>query len=148
MATDYRSLYGKEWVGSWDIPDGKDITVTITDVTGGELTSVGGRKSKKPVLTLKGTTKKLAINATNGKTIATMYGKHIEGWIGKKITLYKSTTRDPSGDGETECVRVRPRVPGAIPSSSETAQAPAEEAPISSNPADGDFSGGQQQGPI
>jgi hypothetical protein len=131
MGTDYRSLYGKDYVGSWDIPDGKDITVTISSVSGGELAGVGGRKSKKPLLTLKGTAKKLALNATNGKTIATMYGKDIEGWVGKKISLYKSTTRDPNGDGETECIRVRPRVPVAGPSSPATSQVPAEEAPIS-----------------
>jgi len=109
--TDYRSLYGKEWIGAWDIPDGKDVTLTITEVHGGELTSVGGRKSKKPVVSVKGTPKKLALNATNGKTIATMYGKHIEEWVGKKIVIYKSTTRDPSGDGEVECVRIRPQIP-------------------------------------
>ena len=131
MGTDYRSLYGKDYVGSWDIPDGKDITVTIASVAGGELTGVGGRKSKKPLLTLKGTVKKLALNATNGKTIATMYGKDIEGWVGKRISLYKSTTRDPNGDGETECIRVRPRAPVAGPSSPAQSQEPAEEAPDS-----------------
>ena len=128
MGTDYRSLYGKEWLGSWDIPDGKDITVTITAVAGGELTSAGGRKAKKPVLSIKGTPKKLALNATNGKTIASLYGKHIEGWTGKRITIYKSTTRDPSGDGDIECVRIRPQVPAAKP------QAASEEAPLSPPP--------------
>lgn len=127
MGTDYRSLYGKEWVGAWDLQDGKDTVVTILDVKGGELTSVGGRKSKKPVLTLKGTDKKLALNATNGKAIAAMYGKHIENWKGKRISLYKSTTRDPNDGSETECVRVRPQVPPSTISSSPKEAAPAEE---------------------
>ena len=132
MGTDYRALYGKDYVGAWDIPDGKDVTLTITAVKGGELTSVGGRKSKKPLLSFKGTEKKLAVNSTNGKTIASMYGKFIEDWVGKKIAIYKSTTRSPEGDGEVDCVRVRPRVPagaGTSPSSSEPGlQPPAEEA--------------------
>ncbi len=113
MGTDYRKLYGKEWVGAWDLEDGKDKTVTITAVAGGELTSIGGRKSKKPCLSIKGTEKKLAINSTNGKTIAAMYGKFIEDWVGKRITLYKSSTRSPDGDGEVECVRIRPQAPAA-----------------------------------
>ena len=121
MPTDYRSLYGKEWVGAWDLQDGQDKTVTITAVTGGELTSVGGRKSKKPVLSLRGTDKKLALNATNGKVIASMYGKHIEGWVGKKITLYRSTTRDPNDGGETECIRIRPKIPSGKPRATEEA---------------------------
>ncbi len=109
--TDYRSLYDREYIGAWSVPDNKDITVTITKVKGGELVAPGGRKSRKPVLYMKGTDKGFAVNATNGKTIAAMYGNHVEGWVGKKITLYKSTTRNPNGDGEVECLRVRPTVP-------------------------------------
>lgn len=108
--TDYRSLYGKEWLGAWDLQD-KDVNVTILGCTGGELTSVGGRKSKKPVLSIKGTDKKLALNATNGKTIAALYGRHVEGWSGKRITLYKSSTRNPDGSGDVECIRIRPTAP-------------------------------------
>ena len=109
--TDYRSLYGKEWLGAWDLQD-KDVNVTIVSCAGGELTAVGGRKSKKPVLTIKGTDKKIALNATNGKTIAALYGKHVEGWAGKRITLYKSSTRNPDGTGDVECIRIRPVAPG------------------------------------
>lgn len=112
--TDYRSLYDKEYIGAWDIAD-KDVTVTILKVIGGSLTAVGGRKSKKPVIYMKGTEKGFAVNATNGKTIATMYGPMIEDWVGKRITLFKSTTRSPSGDGEVECIRVRPKVPPGRP---------------------------------
>ncbi len=111
--TDYRSLYDKDFIGSWDLKDDKDTTVTITKVAGGQLTAPGGRKSKKPVIYMRGTEKGFAVNATNGKTIAAMYGKHIEGWVGKRITLYKSTTRNPEGGDEVECIRVRPKVPEA-----------------------------------
>ena len=113
--TDYRKLFEKDYVGAWDLPDNKDTTVTITKVKGGELIGLGGRKTKKPIVFMHGTTKGLAINATNGKAIATMYGNHVEEWVGKRITLYKSTTRNPNGDGEVECVRVRPQVPAAKP---------------------------------
>src|SRR5688572_25147318 len=110
--TDYRSLYDKDFIGAWDIKD-KDVTVTITKVIGGSLVGQGGRKSKKPVVYMRGTEKGFAINSTNGKAIASMYGNHVEGWIGKRITLYKSTTRNPNGDGDVECIRVRPQVPAA-----------------------------------
>lgn len=125
--TDYRSLYDKDFIGAWDLKDDKDVTVLITKVIGGNLTGQGGRKTKKPIVYMKGTEKGFAVNATNGKTIAAMYGKHIEEWVGKRITLYKSSTRDPNGgDAEVECIRVRPRVPVPSPH-----QAPAEEASIS-----------------
>lgn len=110
--TDYRSLYDKDFIGAWDLKD-RDVTVAITRVIAGSLTSVGGRKSKKPVIYMKGTEKGFAVNSTNGKTIAAMYGTYVEEWIGKRITLYKSMTRSPQGDGEVECIRVRPAIPAA-----------------------------------
>jgi hypothetical protein len=126
--TDYRSLYDKDFIGSWDLKDGKDVIVTITKVVGGNLVGQGGRKTKKPVVYMKGTEKGFAINATNGRAISTMYGPHIEDWVGKRIALYKSTTRNPNGDGDVECIRVRPQVPAPTASSSgNTGSAPAEE---------------------
>lgn len=131
MPTDYRSLYDKDFIGAWDLKD-KDVTVTITKVIGGSLVGPGGRKAKKPVVYMRGTEKGFALNSTNGKTIAAMYGNMVEQWAGKRITLYKSTTRNPNGDGEVECIRVRPKVPAGA--------APADE-PISGDPAEGDLSG-------
>lgn len=111
--TDYRSLYDKDYIGAWSLPDGKDVVVTIIKVKGGELTGPGGKKSKKPIVYMKGTDKGFAVNATNGKAIAGMYGTHVEEWVGKRIALYKSSTRNPNGEGEVECIRVRPQVPQA-----------------------------------
>lgn len=108
--TDYRSLYDKDYIGAWDLQGG-DLTVTIKKVKGGELTSVGGRKSKKPVVFMAHTEKGFALNATNGKTIASLYGNFTEKWAGKQITLYKSMTRSPDGSGDVECIRVRPTAP-------------------------------------
>ena len=110
--TDYRSLYDKDYIGAWDLKD-KDVTVTITRVIGGSLVGQGGRKSKKPVVYMQGTEKGFAINSTNGKTIAALYGNHVEEWVGKRITLYKSTTRSPDGSGDVECIRIRPKAPPA-----------------------------------
>jgi hypothetical protein len=135
--TDYRKMYDKDYVGAWDLPDNKDTTVTITKVKGGELVGLGGRKTKKPVIFMHGTPKGLALNATNGKAIATMYGNHVEEWVGKRISLYKSTTRNPNGDGEVECVRVRPQIPAAKPQA-------AEESISSQSPVDSDAASGRE----
>lgn len=110
MLTDYRSLYDKDFIGAWDLQAG-DLTVTIKKCIGGSLVAPGGRKSKKPVVYMAHTEKGFALNATNGKTIAALYGNYVEKWAGKRITLYKSMTRSPQGDGEVECIRVRPSVP-------------------------------------
>jgi hypothetical protein len=108
--TDYRALYDREYVGAWEL-QGKDVVVKISKVIGGELTAIGGRKSKKPVISFEGKEKKMICNKTNAKVIATMYGNHVEDWIGKRITLFVGMTRDPSTGGDIECLRVRPTSP-------------------------------------
>lgn len=109
--TDYRSLYDRDYIGYFDLPGGKDLTLTIRKVVGGELTAIGGRKSKKPIIHFKQNVKPMICNKTNAKTIATMYGNTVEAWAAKNITLFVSMTRDPSGGGEVECIRIRPGTP-------------------------------------
>lgn len=54
--------------------------------------------------------KKLWCNKTNGRTIAKLHGKDVEGWTGKKITIYPTTTRGAAG-ATVDCIRVRETSP-------------------------------------
>lgn len=119
--THYRQLYDRDYLGAWDLPEDRDVVVTIERAAGGELTGNGGKKAKKPIISFVGKEKKFVCNVTNAKAIATMYGNHVEKWAGKRISLYVSTTRDPSGGGDVPCIRVRPQVPAS------NKAAPAEE---------------------
>ncbi|HTD89375.1 MAG TPA: hypothetical protein VK663_01840 [Burkholderiales bacterium] len=110
---DYRTMYDRDYIGHFDLPEGKDMVLTIKNVVAGELTAVGGRKSKKPIVHFVGNVKPLICNKTNAKTIAALYGNAVEQWKGKRVTLCVSTTRDPSGGGEVECIRIRPKAPAA-----------------------------------
>lgn len=106
---DYRRMYDdKEHLYAYDL-DGREVTVQIEKVFAGELMGEKGRKSKKPMIKFVGKDKKLAINKTNGKTIAKLYGKNTEDWEGQFITIYPTTTEF---GGEThDCIRVKPIVP-------------------------------------
>jgi len=107
-STDYRSMFDSEYLGAWDLV-GRDVTVTIDRVVAGTLTGAGGRKSKKPFVFFVGKEKALALNKTNAKTVAAMYGADTATWPGQKITLYPTKTEMA---GETvDCIRVRPGVP-------------------------------------
>jgi len=110
MPQHYRALYDADYFGAWDL-EGGDKVVTITRVIGGELTGPGGKKSKKPVLYVQGSEKGIPLNKTNGKTIASMYGNYVTEWVGKSITLFKSSTRNPQDGGEIDCIRIRPEAP-------------------------------------
>lgn len=83
----------------------KERDVIIEKVSKEEMTGDGGKKTKKPTLTFRGAKKQLGLNKTNCKTIATMYGTEVKGWVGKSITLYPSTTT--FGGEIRECIRVK-----------------------------------------
>lgn len=106
---DVRKLYDKAYIYSYDL-EGRDVTVTIESVSGGTLVGTGGTKNKKPIVKFKGTEKGLALNITNARVIAGMYGGfYSEKWLGKKVTLYPTTTT--FGSQTVECIRIRPTIP-------------------------------------
>lgn len=109
---DVRTMFDKAYLYAYDL-QGRDVTVTIARVVGGTLTGTGGKSNKKPILFFQGAKKGLALNITNAKTIASMYGNSFktEDWIGKRITLYPSRTT--FGGTEVDCIRIRPTIPGA-----------------------------------
>jgi hypothetical protein len=108
MATHWKSMTDREYIFAFDL-NGKDAVVTIDRVVAGELVSAGGRKTKKPVVYFRGKTKGLALNSTNAKIIAALFGNYVEQWSGKSITLYPTTTT--MGSEVVECIRVRPAAP-------------------------------------
>ena len=107
---DYRSMFDRDYIGAWDL-NGKDVTVTIAKVERGELTSRGNKKDHKPVLYFVGKEKALALNKTNAKTVAKLYGNDTSNWIGKAIVIYPTTTE--FGKETVDCIRIRPTRPAA-----------------------------------
>ena len=106
--TDYRAMFDRDYIKSFDL-DGRDATVTIAKVVAGELVSEGNKKSRAPILSFEGKDKRFVCNKTNGKIIAGMYGPKVAAWVGKRITLFPTTTK--FGRDTVECIRVRPTIP-------------------------------------
>lgn len=106
---DFRSFFDYKWVRAWDL-GGREVTVVIERVEAGILENKQAKKrDKAPILYLRGAKKPLALNKTNAKTIAGLYGNNTDAWIGKSITIYP--TRTTFGPDEVDCIRVRPQVP-------------------------------------
>lgn len=107
---DYRGMFDRNFIGAWDL-EGRDVTLTISRVRAEKLTAQGGRTNRKPCIWFVGREegKGFAVNKTNAKTIAGMYGNDTDGWVGKRITLYPTTTS--MGSDTVDCIRVRPKIP-------------------------------------
>jgi hypothetical protein len=90
--------------------NGKPRVVTITEVR--ELKSSNKRDSKTQLLiTLAEAEKRWAANVTNCG-ILEMLAQNADprSWVGMKITLYPTKTRDPNGQ-MVDCIRVREELP-------------------------------------
>lgn len=129
--TDFRSLYDANYIYAFDLQD-RDLTLTIREVRAAKVKDSEGKEQKKPIVFFKEPKDQrgLVLCKTNGKTIAAMYGNKIEGWVGKRVTLFPTTT---AAFGATvECIRIRPTKPPANRAPGELADAriaPDPEAP-------------------
>jgi hypothetical protein len=99
------------WLYAEHLPKGRDVVVEIERVELGHVTDTSGKKSNRCVLWFKGKKRPLALNATNGKAVATMYGPMTEAWPKKLVALYVGETRDPTDGTKIDCVRIRNRPP-------------------------------------
>lgn len=119
---DYRMAAESSILRWWHIPANKNATVTIVKVQKAKDKKVG---KTQYVLWLKGKELPYLTNATANKTLGRLYTKDPHGWVGKRITLYRTETEM---NGEiVPCLRIRPQVPGAKVEDTpidETAKAP------------------------
>jgi hypothetical protein len=92
-----------------DLPEGKDITVTIEAVREPSKDDKGqdGKLIDKPIVKFAKVKKELIMNKTNAKAIRRMFGENeMTNWVGKQITIYR-TTCNAFGDKNRPCIRVK-----------------------------------------
>jgi len=111
-ASDYRAFFDSNVLRVWHL-DGKERTFKIIRCQRIDSEYMG-KRSKQPLLTLEDSKGRelplpLALNKTNAKTIAQLYGTKVAGWHGKLITLYPTTT--DVGNETRDCIRIRPEDP-------------------------------------
>lgn len=80
--------------------NGQNVRVVMQNV---EIEKVGD--DQKPVLYFRGKNKGLALNKTNSKTIAEVYGDEMDEWNGSELILFPVMT-DFQGK-QVEAIRVR-----------------------------------------
>lgn len=99
--------------------DGSECMLTIKGYTIQEFEETSTKSgetymARKPEISFEGTDKTFICNKTNREAIAYVYGKEMDDWIGKQITLYPTVV--PFGDKNVEAIRVRvTKVGGAKP---------------------------------
>lgn len=106
LSGDFRKFMDKSFLGSWDVPDGGDLILTIDHVSRDDVQNEKGHEKKMALHFKERDYKPMICNTTNAKAISKAYGStKVEDWENKKISIYKATI---SAFGSTqECLRVR-----------------------------------------
>lgn len=105
--TTINDLFPSRFIKSADIGD-TDTVLTISKVAMEDL-GYGDGQDTKPVVYFQEIDKGLVMNKTNAESIGQLYGERIDGWPGKKITLF---TTEVSFQGKPMLgIRVRLRPP-------------------------------------
>lgn len=115
------------WLYAEHLPKGRDVVVEIERVELGQVTGQDNRKANRCVLHFKGKKRPLALNSTNGKAVAAMYGPMTESWPGKLVALYVGETRDPADGTKIDCVRIRNKPPRTAADTTVEPEPPAQE---------------------
>lgn len=105
---DIRLMHDYKWLKCIHL-QGREWTLQIESVEAGQVEGEKGRKSAKPVLRFRGTKLPFAISKTDTKTLVSLYGPSARALVGKRVTLYPTTTT--LGGQTVECIRIRPVVP-------------------------------------
>ncbi len=101
-----------KWLKAGDLKDegGKPIKARLI-IARAEVVEFSNDKSKKVGIFFEGKEKGLVLNKTNAQLIAEQHGQDMDGWAGKKIAIYPTTT-DFGGD-RVDCIRVEQAIPDA-----------------------------------
>jgi hypothetical protein len=85
--THYKKLMNPNYLGSWDVPEGKEMPITIIRVDKELVTGPGGEKEECVVAKLKDQ-KPMILNATNCKAIKKVFDSpYIEDWQNKTVIV-------------------------------------------------------------
>lgn len=116
---DIRSAFPSKYLKAGDL-NGREAIVYVKDVQM-EMIGEGSSTDQRPVVYFEGKNKGLALNKTNGNTIAEIYGWNTDAWRGKPIVIFESRTTFKGRP--VDCLRVR------IPTGSELRTQAGEEPP-------------------
>ena len=95
---DWDELYPGRFLKAGDFK-GKQVTLTMSEVKIEELVGDKGPQIKG-VISFEKTEKQWALNKTNGLCLKAMFGRKVQEWVGKRVTLFPS-----NWNGEM-CIRV------------------------------------------
>lgn len=109
MKTHWLQNPNKNYLGHWDLPDGKDLVLTIDTAKWEDVKNpINNKTEKKRVIRFKEKVKPFICNQTNAASILKSTGmKFMEESTGQKIQLYIGSIVDKITKENIDCIRIR-----------------------------------------
>ena len=102
------SQFSGNFLDASDLPKGKTVVVTISDVVAPNVERDATKKMiDKAILSFSGKQKRLILNKTNAKIIKMSHGEP-SNWVGQKITLTVRLLAEAFGQKNVPVIRVVP----------------------------------------
>ena len=110
LTGDFRKFMDKNYLGSWDVPDGEDLVLTIDHVEQNDVKNERGSERKLTIHFAERGYKPMILNTTNAKRIGKAAGSNkVENWENLRIAIY--TEKVTAFGGTTDALRVREYAP-------------------------------------
>lgn len=107
---DFRKFMNKNYLGSWDIPDGDDLIATIDHVEQEQVENAKGKELKLTIHFTDRGLKPMILNSTNSQRISKVAGTtRVEKWSGIRIVIY--TEKVNAFGTTTDALRIRDYAP-------------------------------------
>jgi hypothetical protein len=102
--TDWDELYDGAFLKAGDLK-GRKFTLTIKSVDLYELEGAKG-KEKRGVIAFKETPKLIALNKINGLCLKAMFGRLVQAWVGKRVTIFPDVVKEAGAMQGEPCIRL------------------------------------------
>lgn len=110
LTGDFRKFMDKNYLGSWDVPDGEDLVLTIDHVEQNDVKNERGSERKLTIHFAERGYKPMILNTTNAKRIGKVAGSNkVENWENLHIAIY--TEKVTAFGGTTDALRIREYAP-------------------------------------
>ena len=110
LTGDFRKFMDKNYLGSWDVPDGEDLVLTIDHVEQNDVKNERGSERKLTLHFAERGYKPMILNTTNAKRIGKVAGSNkVENWENLRIAIY--TEKVTAFGGTTDALRIREYAP-------------------------------------
>lgn len=108
--THWKKAFNKDYLGSHDLDNGKDLVATIDHIEVRKVKNPQGEEAGKNVAIFKGKVKPMILNVTNCKIIKAFSGSnYIEDWADIPVTIYVQNVQ--AFGEEVEALRIREKQP-------------------------------------